>query len=156
MASDSQLSYGGRAPFMYGNPPLGYNGKDDALDTYAKALLAIIGSPEGVARAVQQVRYGGYKGPTLHDLTVLQATLDQERKAWSNERQELVGAATDATDVLEKHVRMCSPDCTCEDCPQCGKDPHECKPPCASTCQCSYCDHCEARWAIDRVEKFQQ
>ena len=51
-----------------------------------------------------------------------------------------------ARDQLINHVQMCSPECTCEPCPECGKQPSDCSgTACAQTCQCSACDYCQAR-----------
>lgn len=55
-----------------------------------------------------------------------------------------------AKDQLQRHVDMLLQECDCEECPECGKLPHECSgTTCAQTCQCTTCDHCLATDAID-------
>lgn len=55
-----------------------------------------------------------------------------------------------AKDQLQRHVDMLLQECDCEECPECGKLPHECSgTACAQTCQCTACDHCLATDAID-------
>ena len=50
----SQLSYAGRAPFMFGNPPRGFDSKDDALETYRRALVVEAGGEDNADRAVSK------------------------------------------------------------------------------------------------------
>lgn len=55
-----------------------------------------------------------------------------------------------AKDQLQRHVDMLLQECDCEECPECGKLPHECSgTTCAQSCQCTTCDHCLASDAID-------
>jgi hypothetical protein len=57
-----------------------------------------------------------------------------------------------AREQLQRHVDMLLQECDCEECPECGKLPHECSgTTCAQTCQCTTCDHCSAVDAIDSL-----
>lgn len=63
------------------------------------------------------------------------------------------GSIEYAIEVLKRYRDGSDPDCTCDDCPQCGRLPAECSgTQCAQTCQCSECDHCRVLAAIDGLK----
>lgn len=66
-----QLSYPGRAPFIYGNPPLGYDSVEDALDTYRRALDRVTGGPERSVEALQAERLRGIREAEARALDAL-------------------------------------------------------------------------------------
>lgn len=66
---------------------------------------------------------------------------------------EAVRAMRFALEQLQRHVEALVPECECESCPECGNSPIQCSDtPCAETCQCSLCEHCCAKDAIDGLE----
>ena len=68
--------------------------------------------------------------------------------------EALVGPARLALERLEYYLDALDSYCDCEDCPECGKRPHECSgTECAQTCQCRYCDRC---LTLDAAEALRQ
>lgn len=46
-------------------------------------------------------------------------------------------------------------DCTCEDCPECGKSPVECSgTACADGCSCGECDGCRIKALIKAIDGY--
>lgn len=67
------------------------------------------------------------------------------------------GSIEYAIEVLKRYRDGSDPDCTCDDCPQCGRLPAECSgTQCAQTCQCSECDHCRVVAAIAGLGSSQE
>lgn len=61
----------------------------------------------------------------------------------------LIEAAEHGCDQLQRALEI-EQECTCEPCPQCGRDPNGCSETrCAETCACILCDHCCFQSGLD-------